>query len=114
GLFIRERIYQGKLNTPKNGKPSEAGLSDGTIAELAIWRQVLPSTAAEAFIFPSENPASPLAMGNLWKRKFAPKLKGVGLDWATFQVLRKTNASLANKVVLPLRFRPTREVTVSE
>lgn len=26
-----------------------------------------------------------------------PKLKAVGLEWATFQVLRKTNASLSQK-----------------
>ena len=26
-----------------------------------------------------------------------PKLKEVGLEWATFQVLRKTNASLSKK-----------------
>jgi integrase len=97
GLFISERIYKGKLDTPKNGKRREVAVSDGTIADLAVWRQVLPSTASEAFIFPSENPASPLAMGNLWKRRFAPKLKGIGLEWATFRVLRKTNATLSKK-----------------
>ena len=26
-----------------------------------------------------------------------PKLKGIGLDWASIQVLRKTNASLSKK-----------------
>jgi integrase len=97
GLFVRERIYQGKFDTPKNGKTREGALSDGTIADLTIWRQLAPSTAADAFVFPSENPASPLDMGNLWKRRFTLRLKSLGLDRATFQVLRKTNATLSKK-----------------
>lgn len=94
---VRERIYQGKLNTPKNGKAREVAMTNGTSADLLLWRQMARSTVADAFVFPSENPASPLDMGNLWKRSFSPKLKKVGLQWATFQVLRRTNATLSKK-----------------
>ena len=38
-----------------------------------------------------------LYLDNLWRRSMQPKLERVGLDWATFQVLRKTNASLSKK-----------------
>jgi hypothetical protein len=55
------------------------------------------STGADAFVFPSENPASPLDMANVWKRSFEPRLRDLGLEWASFQVLRKTNASLSQK-----------------
>jgi integrase len=96
-FIIRERIYQGKLNTPKNGRSREAVLSDGTIDDLRVWRQMALSTEADAFVFPSENPTSPLDMGNIWMRTLAPKLKPIGLDWATFQVLRRTNATLSKK-----------------
>jgi len=72
-------------------------LSDGTLADLRLWLQVARSPAGDPFIFPSENPASPLDMGNLWKRSFSPRLKEVGLEWATFQVLRRTNATLSKK-----------------
>jgi len=96
-FIIRERIYQGKLNTPKNGRSREAVLSDGTVDDLRVWRQMALSTAADAFVFPSENAASPLDMGNIWMRNFAPKLKPLGLDWATFQILRRTNATLSKK-----------------
>jgi integrase len=96
-LIIRERIYQGKLNTPKNGRSREAVLSEGTADDLRVWRQLAPSTATDAFIFPSENPGSPLDMGNIWMRNFDPKLKPIGLDWATFQILRRTNATLSKK-----------------
>ncbi|HTR36285.1 MAG TPA: hypothetical protein VMH80_10305 [Bryobacteraceae bacterium] len=96
-LLVKERVYQGKFDTPKQGKPREVALSQGTMADFRAWRCLARSTTAEAFVFPSENPASPLDMGNLWDRSFAPRLKGVGLEWATFQVLRSTNATLSKK-----------------
>ncbi|HZW05346.1 MAG TPA: tyrosine-type recombinase/integrase [Candidatus Nitrosotalea sp.] len=96
-VWVRERVYKGKFDTPKNGKPREGGVSDGTLADLRAWRGVAGSPAADAFVFPSENSASPLDMGNLWDRSFAPALKRVGLEWATFQVLRRTNATLSEK-----------------
>src|SRR6516162_5380629 len=34
---------------------------------------------------------------NLWRRTMKPKLEKIGLGWATFQVLRKTNATLSKK-----------------
>jgi hypothetical protein len=58
---------------------------------------VASSTAPDVFIFPSENSASPLDRANLWRRAFAPRLGKVGLQWATFQVLRKTDASLSRE-----------------
>ncbi len=96
-VFVQQRVYQGKFDTPKSGKTRDAAVSDGTLADLRMWRMMARSTAADAFVFPSENPASPLDMGNLWGRSFAPRLEKVGLEWATFQVLRKTNASLSRK-----------------
>ncbi|HEV8145522.1 MAG TPA: hypothetical protein VGP79_04040, partial [Bryobacteraceae bacterium] len=40
---------------------------------------------------------TPLSLDNLWRRCMLPKLERIGLEWATFQVLRKTNASLSKK-----------------
>ena len=40
---------------------------------------------------------TPLSLDNLWRRNMYPKLANFGLGWATFQVLRKTNASLSKK-----------------
>ena len=31
---------------------------------------------------------------NIWRRNFLPQLKTVGLEWATFLVMRRTHASL--------------------
>ena len=49
------------------------------------------------FVFPSEKIVTPLSLDNLWRRYLYPKLVNIGLEWATFQVLRKTNASLSKK-----------------
>jgi integrase len=94
---ITERVYEGHLDTPKSGKAREAAMSNGTIEDLEEWRGLARSTASGAFVFPSENPAAPLDRSNLWQRAFAPRLAKIGLQWATFQVLRKTNATLSRK-----------------
>jgi hypothetical protein len=33
----------------------------------------------------------------LWRRNMRPAPEAIGMEWATFQVLRKTNASLSKK-----------------
>src|SRR5208282_1418550 len=51
----------------------------------------------DGFVFRSEKLSTPLTLDNLWRRNMQPKLRAVGMGWATFQVLRKTNASLSKK-----------------
>jgi hypothetical protein len=51
-FLIRQRVYEGNLDTPKSGKTRDAALSHGTLADLGIWRKVARSTAADAFVFP--------------------------------------------------------------
>lgn len=99
GLTIRveERVYKRVLNTPKNGKTRESAISDRTIEQLKEWAGLALDSSPDGFVFPSENIATPLSLDNLWRRSMFPKLEKIGLDWATFQVLRKTNASLSKK-----------------
>jgi len=96
-IWVTQRVYKRVLNTPKNGKAREGGISDGTLALISEWADLAQDRSPEAFVFPSENPSTPLSPDNLWRRSMRPKLETVGLDWATFQVLRKTNASLSKK-----------------
>ena len=35
---------------------------------------------------------------NLWRRYIAPRLKNAGLGWINFQVMRRTHASLMNRL----------------
>src|SRR5260370_30854160 len=72
---------------------------------MAFWRHTqldrgvgrCGDSSPDGFVFPSETLKTPLSLDNLWRRYMCPKLESVGLEWATFQVLRKTNASLSKK-----------------
>lgn len=99
-LEIVRRVYKGTLDTPKGRKGKrtarKAALSTGTAMEIALWRSYLLKIGPDDYLFPSER-NTPLYRDNVWSRDLKPKLATVGLDWATFQVLRRTNASLSRK-----------------
>src|SRR5262249_17598372 len=96
-ILVNERVYKRVFNTPKNGKTREGALSDGTLALIREWAELAEDPQPGGFVFPSERLSTPLSLDNLWRRYMRPKLEAVGLEWATFQVLRKTNASLSKK-----------------
>jgi integrase len=97
-LRIVERVYKGVFDTPKAGKARDGGISDGTLELLKQWADLAQDPSADGFVFPSERLVTPLSRDNLWRRYMYPKLADIGLGWATFQVLRKTNGSLSKKV----------------
>lgn len=96
-VLVEQRVYKRLFDTPKNGKSREIALTDGTRELLKEWRALAEDSSPEGLVFPSEALTTPLSADNLWRRSMQPKLKKIGLDWATFQVLRKTNASLSKK-----------------
>ena len=55
---------------------------------------MLPDSGSDAWVFPSEKGSTPLSRDNCWRRNFLPKLKAVGLEWANFQVMRRTHSCL--------------------
>src|SRR5262249_32808027 len=71
-------------------------LSSTTRAGMQRWRQQT-SADPEAWVFPSARTRTPLGRDNTWRRRIAPKFKPIGLDWATFQVMRRTHASLCRQ-----------------
>ncbi len=99
-ILVDRRVYKGNLDSPKGRKGKSnariVALSPGTRADLLLWRALLPDNDPDSWLFPSEN-GTPLWRDNVWYRRLKPKLDTVGLGWATFQVLRRTNASLARK-----------------
>jgi integrase len=98
---IDQRVYRGNIDSPKGRKGKNTArtvaLSPGTVSDLREWRVALPEEHPEAFLFPSEKLTTPVGRDNIWRRFMFPKLESVGLEWATFQVLRRTNASLSRK-----------------
>ena len=96
-IRVVERVYKRVFNTPKNGKTREGAMSDGTLELLKQWAELAQDPSPDGFVFPSEKITTPVSLDNLWRRHMLPKLENIGLGWATFQVLRKTNASLSKK-----------------
>lgn len=96
---IRQRVYRGDVDSPKSVRSVRfAALSDGLLASIDEWRAASLDTRADAWVFPSEKLTTPLSRDNCWRRGFLPKLKPVGLAWATFQVMRRTHSSLLKEL----------------
>ena len=102
-ILINQRLYKGNLDSPKGRKGKRTNrvvaLSPGTKADLTEWRFGW-ANVRDAFLFPSDNLRTPIRRDNLWHRCMRPKLEPIGLEWATFQVLRRTNASLGRKALI--------------
>jgi hypothetical protein len=91
-------MYRGRLDTPKTQRSKrEAALSGGLLQAITEWRSKAPCTESTAWVFLSERRTTPVGKDNLWRRCFLPKLEPVGLEWANFQVMRRTNSSLMKK-----------------
>jgi integrase len=94
---VVHRLYRGKLDRPKSERSQRTvALSSTTRALMARWRQQT-SADPDAWVFPSARTTTPLGRDNTWRRLIAPKFKTIGLDWATFQVMRRTHASLCRQ-----------------
>jgi len=96
-IQIRQRVYRGEVDTPKtNHSVRDVALSARLLGEIDEWRGVSLDTSPTAWVFPSERLVTPLSKDNCWRRRITPKLKTVGLSWATFHVMRRTHSSLLN------------------
>lgn len=95
---IRQRVYRRKIDTPKTDNSyRHAALSEGLLAEIEAWRMIAVDTRDNAWVFPSER-MTPLSRDNWWNRIMRPALKKVGLQWATFQVMRRTHSTLMKQL----------------
>jgi integrase len=92
---VRRRVYRGDVDSPKTGR--EVALSPVSGSYLSEWITFLADQRPEAWLFQSESFRSPLMRDNVQRRFIQPKLATIGLDWVTFQVMRRTNASLGHK-----------------
>ena len=98
-VLIEQRIYQGKIGTPKSHHSKRSAACTPTIvSEFEEWKALCPSNQPDAWVFSSERMTTPLAPANWWNRDMGPKLKPIGLEWATFQVMRRTHASLSRRL----------------
>ena len=97
-VWVRRRLYRGKLDFPKTKRSCrQVALTSGTKMLLQLWIQKSLVSDSESWLFPSEN-GEPIRRDNVWGRYMLPKLKPVQLEWATFQVMRRTFATLSKQV----------------
>ena len=94
---VVHRIYRGKLDRPKSERSKRTvALSLTTQNLMTQWRQQT-SSDPEAWVFPSAKSTTPLGRDNAWRGLLAPRLKTIQLEWATFQIMRRTHASLSRQ-----------------
>lgn len=96
---IRQRIYRGRIDTPKTQRSTRnAVLSAGLLADIGDWRSVSSLNGPDDWVFPSSNGQTPLSRDNFSRRHMAPALASVGLGWVDFHVMRRTHATLMNEI----------------
>ena len=91
GLEIRRRIYR-RINDSTKSKRGERSvpLDASTQNILREYLAILRDTNPGAWLFPSENPKTPLDYSNVFRRRIRPALDAVGLKFVNFQVMRRT------------------------
>ena len=95
---VVHRIYRGKLDRPKSERSKRTvALSSTTQNLMTEWRQQSRSCDPDSWVFPSAKLTTPLGRDNAWRGLIAPRLKTVHLEWATFQIMRRTHASLSRQ-----------------
>jgi len=95
---VVHRLYRGKLDRPKTERSKRTvALSASTGELLKAWRLQQGSIQPDGWVFPSARMTTPLGRDSAWRWFIASKLKTVGLEWATFQIMRRTHASLSRQ-----------------
>lgn len=98
---VLQRVYHGDIDTPKSPKSvRKAALGGSLMSDVEQWRAVSLNTGPDAWVFPSETGKTPIRTDNLWHRHIGPKLKAVGLEWMTFQVLRRSCSSIMSDLAV--------------
>jgi integrase len=93
-LWVRRRVYKTDVDSPKSDRSTrQVALSEGTVELLKKWFDWMICTDELAWVFSTENSKRPLTRDFIWTKRMLPFLKPIGLDWATFQVMRRTHAS---------------------
>jgi integrase len=105
-VHVRRRVYRGEIDDPKVTRSRrEVALSLGTTKLMAEWLLLREGVSPDAWLFPSESGVTPLGRDNVWRRKIQPAFEKLGLDWANFQVMRRTFATLSKKAGVDAKIR---------
>ena len=97
-MAVAETVYKGKIRLWGKTQRSLATvhLPKDLAKQLAVWKKQSPNPSPEVFIFPNQTGGF-LDMDNYRKRVLHKLAKDLGLPKLTFQVIRRTIATLAQK-----------------
>ena len=76
---------------------AKGALPTGLADDIVVWREFAADTKPQAFVFASER-KTPLAKENVWRRNILSRLLKIGLEWANFQLMRRTHASIMKQL----------------
>ena len=97
-IDVRQRVYRGQIDSPKSKQSvRKAALSEGVMTALDQWKSMSLDTSPDAWVFPTER-GNPQSRDNMLRRYIASRLKGIGLGWVDFQVMRRTHSTLMNNM----------------
>lgn len=97
-VMVRQRVYEGLIDDPKTQRSKRrVSLAAETRRLLRDWLQVGVEGHPDAFVFAS-GLGTPLRANRLLSKIIQPALAPIGLDWFTFQVARRTHASLGHDI----------------
>jgi integrase len=106
GFHVERRIYRRVIDTPKSKNGTRVvPYTDPVKRALDEYLKILPDNSPDAWLFPSENGATPLDYANVFRRRIRPALAKIGLGWVNFQVMRRTAANELKEVESDPRVR---------
>lgn len=95
-IEVQQRVYRGKLDSPKNGLERTVAVPPETATLLWDWITNAVDPDPTAYVFAGET-GQPLWRSSLLEDYIKSKLKPAGLGWVNFQVLRRAHASLGHE-----------------
>lgn len=97
-VWVRRRLYKGNIDVPKTRRSARrVALSSASVELLKSWILQAPITRSDGWLFPAVTLESPVRRDNIWRRSMLPEFKKIGLQWATFQVMRRTFATISKR-----------------
>jgi integrase len=76
GAVIEQRIYRGKIGTPKSVRT--AAFTPLIVSGINEWRSVCPRVEPDAWVFPSERLITPMSRDNCLRRNMTQRLEPLG------------------------------------
>jgi integrase len=98
-VHVVQRLYRGKLDRPKTQRSKrKVAMSLTTSQLMKRWQEKRADLATpDAWVFPSAKTKTAMRRDNVWRWAISPRLQPLKLEWATFQVMRRTHASLSRQ-----------------